>query len=1097
MSTTPATRAWIRKKKRRRRRWVVPVWILAVVLVGAALNVWLALRREAVETRVRGILRDTLACPFELESIELGWTSGAEVRAFRIIDPESGGTIARVERLRIVPRIAKLLTGEFDPRLVVLEDVEVNVARRRDGRWNFADVLRPLPEDDAEMPLELPGVVVRGCRLRYADESTRVLEGVEDVELTLSADGDGAFAFSCRLRQEYASSLEVSGRCMLDAVNPAVDLRVRAWKLDLASPLLRLLPPAHFEPLAEWELGGSVDIDGQMRIDAADGVRIQRVGGQFIRCEVSPPGLALPIRNVTGKFLVRERTIEVTEVQGDVGGGTLAGHCALEIDWRDGRLIGWRGHLDLDGVPVSTALIRSIDTAAAKEIEAFEFDGRVGGSVEITDAREFPPPLEDIEASLRLQGLDLIHPALPAPIAGIRGEVRLRRGLLAVSRPLVAECLGAGVRIPEGRFDLGDEGVIDITLKLGGGATNERAQPRLVLDDRCRQALPDADYVELWDDFQLRGEASATARLERDARTASDAAGSPIRFSMAVFLHDVRMAHKSFPYEVRGITGTVEYDSETDLVTIKDLRGTHGDEVVVGSGGVDVARDGIFSVTLRCDDLACSPDLLAALGDEGRALVQDFGFQGRVKTEVVIHSVDDDVDVVTEVDVIEASIRPARFPYPLELAGGKLVLVGERLIELRDIRTPAGAEPSVVFDGSITVKDHVRRIEYDFGVERLAVDQVLLDALPLGLDEFFLKFGLKGTYRGKLAGWYVMDAEHPENNRLFYEGTDVTSDDAVVDFGIKIKDIHATGRFVGGHTAERPSHFWGSVAVESAWFNRLHLTDGDVLFHFGEPHAYVKADRAGQEVPGRKYAIPPEFLSRLNERDVRDTFQMSVHSNDVYGGQVDGFLYADTGSIGDVAGDFVARGLQLSQAAKDIFGVDGRQVTGEAEGNVRFRGLIGDIKTVRGNGVGVIRKAQLVELPLFLRVLNILKLDFQQAGARNYFSDVVLPYTIGDGVFRASRLEIKSPAMTLVGDGTLDFRGNLDLVLKPQVVDASIPLWDQLVSLLKDALARVRVRGDLADPKVDFVTGFGVIKIPVETDREDGVKRPLPRRDDE
>ena len=211
------------------------------------------------------------------------------------------------------------------------------------------------------------------------------------------------------------------------------------------------------------------------------------------------------------------------------------------------------------------------------------------------------------------------------------------------------------------------------------------------------------------------------------------------------------------------------------------------------------------------------------------------------------------------------------------------------------------------------------------------------------------------------------------------------------------------------------------------------------------------------------------------------------------GGTVDGFLFADTGDLGDLGGDFVASGLQLSRASKDIFGVDGRKVTGAAEGSVRFRGRTGEVTSLRGKGSGIIRRAQLVELPFFIQALQLLRLDFGTIGTRSYFSDVTLPYEIRDGAFHAKNVEIRSPAITLVGGGTLDFGGTLNLVLRPQIVDAAIPLWDQLVGLLKDALARVRIRGDLARPQVEFETAGGLIGIPVDTDGEKTKSRPLPR----
>ena len=59
-------------------------------------------------------------------------------------------------------------------------------------------------------------------------------------------------------------------------------------------------------------------------------------------------------------------------------------------------------------------------------------------------------------------------------------------------------------------------------------------------------------------------------------------------------------------------------------------------------------------------------------------------------------------------------------------------------------------------------------------------------------------------FDGEFKGWYAFDPDHPENDRVIYEGQNIRSQDATVDFGIKIRDIKSKGSFIGSHTPERP-----------------------------------------------------------------------------------------------------------------------------------------------------------------------------------------------------------------------------------------------------------------------------------------------------
>jgi len=1060
------------------------LWIAVVVAIGIGSSVYLALRPESLQKRVHEALGKLLLHPPEVGSVTFDLRDGVQINDLRIRGGDGAETILSVGRVRVALRLGSLLGSHPALERVELEDVELRLVRAASGRFNIQDILQPRPPSDPEDPVDLPDVIVSDCRVLYIDESRSFSEEIENLELSLTRDGSRVYSFDGELQQSLADRLLVSGRLLFSDSHPSVDLRVRAFKLDLARSLERLLPDEVARPLRDLDLAGSLDVEGDLSIRTLEGVVLERLAGRLIRCSLSSRGSSLAVTALGGELLVRERTLELRDLNGKVGGGTLTGRCLLELAADAGSIVGWGCKISVDGAPLDPRWVRELSPELRERIEPFRFSGTASVTVEVSDSRVFPPQLPDVVASLELDDVEIGHEDVSGSVTAIHGTVRLEGGALRVEDLLSAQCFGSGLFVTRAKIDLAGSSELDVQLRVGGPTTGEDAgNDGLLLDERVRDLLPD-DLVHVWDDLNPGGRVAGTVRWHRARRSLarSQLPERPVRTVVRLFPRDVRLAYRGFPYEIERITGEVVYDSADGFVRIKGLVGHHEDMTITGSGHVDLRDDALLQVEIVCADLATSPDLLAALGERGRRAVVDFGFSGRMKTVVRIFSLPDGgMDFQATLDLLEGAVEPTNLRYPLRLSGGRMVVRGERLIEFEGVRTEEGASPSLRFDGRLTTRDHTRRLDYDIDIARLSVDERLRAGLPEKMRNFVENLGLQGTFDGHLEGYHVADASDPSRNKIHYKGSEITTRDAAVDFGPVIKGMKAKGRFVGGDSPDFPSHFWGEVLVESASFNRLELTGGDITFRFGDPHPHVLADRQTRQIEGREYRIPEAFLDRLDKSKVSHTFQMSVHSGSLYGGSIDGFLYVDTGDAGDFGGDFSARGLEVGRAAKDVFGVDGGKVAGTASGKVRFLGRTGGIGTLVGEGDGVIENAQLLEIPLFVQLLGILKLDIFQAKERKFFNEIRLPFRIGAGRFHVSDLRIKSPSLSLAGDGTMSFDGELDLRLRPRVVDVSVPVWDQIVGFVKDVFLRVKVKGDLAEPKVTVATALGLIDIPVDT----------------
>jgi hypothetical protein len=1065
-----------------------------VIAVGLGVNLYLSLRPEALEARVRSTLAELFAAPFTVSRCSFSLSRGVEVEKLELRSRDGAAVVVAIDSLRVRPKLLPLLWGSFVPRRVLLDGVSLDLARMREGDWNLAHLLRVSPGEPTAGPpadIELPEVVVTRAQVRYSDEHTfsrPVTAQLDELRWSLLSHREaGVFSLDAEASGPLVRRLAVSGRMAVRGDSFDVDVGLRAFKVDLAAACAGFLPAELAREAASCGIEGQMDVQADLRYDREHGFVPLRIAGRLLRCGFSPPGVPFRVEGLSGDVHVRERLVELRGVQGRCADGLLALDGRVELG--GGALTGesfsvaaWTAKVELRSFSVDGGAGGQVSGELQEFLREYSLRGRVSLSVEVPWVRDWPLRPHDVVATLRLEGVDCRPPEFPYLIEDLRGEVVLRDGRIVLDGPVEG-------RSGDGRFaalassfaDCQPGGAFDFFLRVGGARMEEAVQ----LDERLRNALPSVAWP-IWDELRPGGWGWAEVEIRREPAPAPKAATSSTGPEVQVLVHahavDGSIHYRGFPYEVRSIRGELHVDSLAGRVVIQDFSGFHGKQEVRADGVVEFAEGERFRIDLRSPRLEVDEDLLRALPQEGRDLIAEFGFQGNIAAGVSVFSLPDGaVDIAAAFELLEGRLQPARFPYGFELGSGRLELSGGSTARLVDWKTSEGFTPKVTFNGSVTAKGPERHLEYDFKVQGLKVDDKLVAALPSHLREFVVKFGLKGTFDGDFLGWYAFDPQDPARDRIHYEGKNLQSHDAEVDFGLKVRSMDARGRFFGGHSPTRPDHFWGDVFVQSAWFNRLHLTRGDIHFSFGEPHMHVAADAKGQEVAGREYRLPEEFVRRLKEAKlVRDTFQMSVHSDDLYGGGVDGFVYVDTGTAGDIAGDFVAQGLKVAEASGDVFAVEARDVTGTASGRVRFEGVVGDARSLRGEGTGLIQEARLVELPLFFGLFSLLRLNFKDAAGRTFFTDLSLPYRIEEGHFVSNEIEIRSPGIRLLGGGKMSFDGGLDLTLRPYFLGVKIPLLEEVVGFIKDTLSRILVKGDLARPKVEFATAGGLLKIPIE-----------------
>ncbi len=146
--------------------------------------------------------------------------------------------------------------------------------------------------------------------------------------------------------------------------------------------------------------------------------------------------------------------------------------------------------------------------------------------------------------------------------------------------------------------------------------------------------------------------------------------------------------------------------------------------------------------------------------------------------------------------------------------------------------------------------------------------------------------------------------------------------------------------------------------------------------------------------------------------------------------------------------------------------------------NGQFGGYGKNIETLRGKGDFAIKNGRFWELPVFAGLANILYIP---GLSKIVFGEARGTFTVGNKVITTNDTQLVSQQMTLVGDGTMDFDGNLNFHLTAafdknllNVPSALGPLRDLFIDQEGNYLGDIKLDGTTKEPK------FKIKPIPID-----------------
>ena len=777
---------------------------------------------------------------------------------------------------------------------------------------------------------------------------------------------------------------------------------------------------------------------------------------------LSHPVLPFPLRGLAGEVYWDNQQIEFRNLLAQNGTTRIALRGRLERN--NPRAT---GHLEVEltNLLLDQRLRSRLPAALRKQYDIVQPSGPA--DVKLTLYRDAGSSWQPRNFVLTANGCGTLIQAFPYPVTDITGQVKQQ------GRDLVFDLVGqAGGRRVDIRGQIRDPGPAAETWL-------EVEVPQFPLDDRFRQACS-PDMRTLLDSTNLTGWADVHYSLYR-----------PGGFRQKFITHlRTRLANcevmlESFPYRVTNLTGFVTYHSDKQTWTFQDLRGEHGTALLTAYGDFRQAvAPGVLNMTITTKGGAFDESLYEALPASLRTVWTNFSPAGKFDTVSKIRWVPNmgfEWSLPTAV-IYDGRMQLKAFPFAFTDLKAKLSYQGETC----DIKsfTARHDDTRVRGRGTAIIPPQGRweLTLLDLFVDDLSPDRQLRQALPSGvrtvveeldpLHPFSLSGGIRlaGTDRETdpvTAAWSL---------NFVFTGNQLNT-------GIQLKNVH------------------GQVSARGTWDGKFADNAGQISLESVEVLGYqlTKVNGpysiAGNEVTiGSSKVFDPEVNQEtipLNERLTAKAIEGTL----TYDAEV--FLEREVRYRSRLN---LINGRLEEYARRYLPGT--KNVAGVMNGWLNFSGQGVETSRMMGTGQLRISPAALYELPILVRVFQLLSLT---APDKTAFRLAEVDFGIAKNQFVFKKIDLAGDSLSLLGQGTAGFDGRLHLNFYSMLPRARLP-WPvaNVVNPVLDQATkdwvRVEVRGKTSLPDVkmtpvpvldDTIKGFlGIL----DTSVPDQLRMPSPAR---
>ena len=797
-----------------------------------------------------------------------------------------------------------------------------------------------------------------------------------------------------------------------DAESLGADLEVWAGNVDLEEKreVLEGVAPHLAALYDQYRPKGRVDVAVRLQRDPAADAPVRTSGTVFCR-DVEMTYFRFPYRltNLQGTVRFGPEGFEIDRVAGRHGPTTveLAGY-ARNPGPRVDALVEVRAR----GVALDEDLHAAMTPGQRAVYDQYRPSGRA--DLEVTIRR---PPEEgarlDVIVQADLDGCTVRYEEFPYEVTEARGRVRIERGRTEIER--IVGRHGPAEIVLEGEVVASAEGPAIVRLRLEG-----RDVP---VDEDLEAALPERERRTLRA-FHLSGPADIRGTVTRGPETQG-----ALVYDLAIALKGARMIYEAFPFLAEDVTGSIHLTPES--CRIEHLAGTNSGARIEATGWVEQQPDDYaLDVEITGEQVLLDTQLRGALGPQARSAWQEMAPSGRVdiqahltkalgKGEVLKHRV--------RVTARGASARLEAFPYPLEDVRGVLEFEGDQ-VRLQGVEARNGPT-HFVLNGWISYGQEGAEMDLVVEARDVRLEGPLRQALPAALASVFQTLGATGRMDLSLERLRYRRTG-PDAFEADWTGTALLDEVSLVP-GAKIANVVGTAEMRGTYAA-------GQLALDGAlWIQQGKIADKDVS------------------------------NMRLEFAKTADSSEVTVRriEGEFYGGGVEGTGRLTLEPPGRYGFSVEADGVDFERLLRDGFRLEHPITGGRMRATLALRAVGPKAEGTEAAGYAHVTDARLYELPLVVRILNLLRLAPPD---RTAFREAEVWYFVRGKRIILGDIRLLGRAMNLYGAGTIEPDGQLNLSFLPgrKDDDPLVPALAELLEGVRKELVLVEVRGTIADPDV-------------------------------
>ncbi|KAA0135624.1 hypothetical protein FYZ48_18060 [Gimesia chilikensis] len=1041
--------------------------LISLVITGGSYGYYLWMRSddmikagilEKIENHVPGLMID-------IDRAQFDFRRRVRIEGCRIQTVNHQDTIIDLPEVVVTLNQEKMARHQLiDVQKIVLNRPQLVLVRMADGTWNWEGLPEPIKSDNP-----LPELIIeRGSlslKFEHGPQNVPTVITLQNLDLRLIPSGASRYEIEGHTSIPQAGKLEIAGYWDLDSKLGSVsgkwsqlefgpDLVRLATGIspELESRLKKAFPSLQLQPSQStgmYDLGISAQMDIQFslsRLRREESPQFQ-VLTHLREGKFKHPLLPFPLRNIVGKVLVDNESLQVQNLQAHNGETSFA----LGGDYYFRKRFSQAGvplnqstfSFQTRQLPLDERLRSRLTGGLARTYDTLRPSGNVNLDVDLSYPGNGKWRIQNLKVTVHDGAIVPVH--FPYRVDHIKGELwqeepdilNLDFSGIAGDRPVTAK---GNVQHP------GPASKMDIDVISYG----------VPIDASLQAACPDGIKTVL-DELELQGKLNAHVKLTR-----APALNQPIQVDLRAKMEEGgALQYRMFPYRVTDLKGEVSYSSNTGRVYFSQLQGRHGNAQLSAQGTYDrFDSDGKLKLKVAAQNATCDSNLRLALPDSLQKLWGDLSPTGKLNLTTDISW---QRGLPAQISIPQAkwwngSLNLKDFPYPIDNLNAQW-----------SYEVDPGTGNNVVVMKSISGKHDETRIgigdafaeitpqgDWRFKMENMNIDDISADrsfqsALPEAMGSALNTLNIQRPISA--SGWIEFRGSQQQGTAVTAAwGMDTYLAENSVTAGVDITKVygkvHSKGTWDGTHL-----QLTGDLDLDSAFILGYHLTEIKGPFEINDTQLTVGSRQIRREQM-QSVSLPQINAKQpITAKAIRGVItcmgDIELTAVPTYNMQIE-----------------LHRGLLEEYAARYMPGQS--QLRGVMNGWIQLWGRGSNKSDLKGQGQLQISPAAIYELPPIAQIFKVVRLAQPDKTA---FDSAFCDFTVSNQTFHLKYIELKGNAISLYGQaGEAHFDGRLKVDLFSQLTRRQLPLpaITQLIGHATSGWIRVELRGTTSNPIVDI-----------------------------